>query len=136
MIHNKQGKKKKIELAIGLSLIRLPAFTENDTLDNKNSNWDKTGESKRKSVTSGPTLGWYKGAVVFARAMFQKCSVFTSHFQTEDQEGRKHLLPVEEVHFSKTNADLHCRASRPAARPSVYSGREICENRRILHIAS
>lgn len=70
-------------------------------MDNKISNRDKTGESKRKSVTCGPTLGWYKGAVVFARAMFQKCSVFTSQFQTEDQEGRKHLLPVEEVHFQK-----------------------------------
>lgn len=28
----------------------------------------------------GPTLGSYKGAVVFALVMFQKCSVFTSQF--------------------------------------------------------
>lgn len=59
-----------------------------------------------QSITIGPTLSSYKGAVVFALVMFQKCSVFTSQFQTEDREGRKHLLPVEEVHFQKTNADF------------------------------
>lgn len=59
-----------------------------------------------QSITIGPTLGSYKGAVVFALVMFQKCSVFTSQFQTEDREGRKHLLPVEEVHFQKTNSDF------------------------------
>lgn len=59
-----------------------------------------------QSITIGPTLSLYKGAVVFALVMFQKCSVFTSQFQTADREGRKHLLPVEEVHFLKTNADF------------------------------
>ncbi len=59
-----------------------------------------------KSITTGPTLGSYKGAVVFALVMFQKCSVFTSQFQTVEREERKHLLPVEEVHFQKTNADF------------------------------
>lgn len=59
-----------------------------------------------QSITTGPTLSSYKGAVVFALVMFQKLSVFTSQFQTEDQEGRKHLLPVEEVHFQKTNSDF------------------------------
>ena len=57
-----------------------------------------------QSITTGPTLGPYKEAVVFALIMFPKCSVFASHFQTGDWEGRKHLLPVEEVHFQKTNS--------------------------------
>lgn len=47
-----------------------------------------------------------KEQLFFALVMFQKCSVFTSQFQTEDLEGRKHLLPVEEVHFQKTNSDF------------------------------
>ena len=58
-----------------------------------------------QNITIGPTLGSYKGAVVFALVMFQKCSVFPSQFQTVDREGRKHLLPVEEVHFQKTDSD-------------------------------
>lgn len=66
-----------------------------------------------QSITTGPTLGSYKGAVVFALVMFPKCSVFTSQFQTEEREGRKHLLPVEEVHFQKTNSHFTQRQLGP-----------------------
>lgn len=66
-----------------------------------------------QSITTGPTLCSHKGAVVFALVMFPKCSVFTSHFQTEDREGRKHLLPVEEVHFQTTNSDFTQRQLGP-----------------------
>lgn len=74
------------------------------------------GESERESLHKafGPTLGSYKGAVVFALVMFQKCSVFTSQFQTEDREGRKHLLPVEEVHFLENKRRLHTETARLA----------------------
>lgn len=56
-------------------------------------------------ITTGPTLSSYKGAVVYGLVMFPKCSVFDWLFQTGDWEGRKHLLPVEEVHFQKTTSD-------------------------------
>lgn len=59
----------------------------------------------------------------FALVMFQKCSVFTSQFQTEDREGRKHLLPVEEVHFQKTNSDFTQR--QLGLRRSEDSGLEL-----------
>lgn len=74
------------------------------------------------SVTTGPTLGSYKGAVVFARAMFQKCSVFTSQLQTEDQEGRKHLLPVEEVHFLKNKRRLALFGEQACCTPNGAPG--------------
>lgn len=77
-----------------------------------------------QSVTIGPALGSYKGAVVFALVMFLKCSVFTSQFQTEDWEGRKHLLPVEEVHFQKTNADFTQRLLGLLYTETVDSGGE------------
>lgn len=53
-----------------------------------------------------------RSSCFFALVMFQKCSVFTSQSQTEDREGRKHLLPVEEVHSQKTNSDFTQRQLR------------------------
>lgn len=64
-------------------------------------------------ITTGPTLSSYKAAVVYGLVMFPKCSVFDWLFQTGDWEGRKHLLPVEEVHFQKTTSDfLQIESSR------------------------
>ena len=64
--------------------------------------------------------------------MFQKRSVFTSQFQTEDREGRKHLLPVEEVHFQKTNADFTQR--RPGPLHAENSGLEQRGGREVAFI--
>jgi len=71
------------------------------------------GESDCKKPGQRATLGSHKGAVVFALVMFQKCSVFTSQFQTVDRQGRKHLLPVEEVHSQINKFRLHTETGRP-----------------------
>lgn len=76
-------------------------------------------EVKGKVLRLAPYLARIKGAVVFAPAMFEKCSVFTSQFQTEDREGRKHLLPVEEVRFQKTNEQ-----AAPHVEPCIWAERE------------
>lgn len=85
-----------------------------------------------QSITIGPALGLYKGAVVFAPVMFQKRSVFTSQFQTVDREGRKHLPPVEEVHFQKTNADFTQRQQGSALHHNSGLEQRGAERQRLL----
>lgn len=85
-----------------------------DTFLNKTTKWIKTIYSapevraNEKACTkhyNWPHTRLVQRSSCFALVMLQKCSVFTSQFQTEDREGRKHLLPVEEVHFQRTNSD-------------------------------